>query len=212
MKLRIIKGSVLLFFVIHSSMILHAQKMEINNPQDYFFINLAPAVGNSLELGYEINQNAKRSLDISAGYVFNSSLEGSILYDYTYSSILQSGMFLKLGARKNFRQGFGRFAPYMGLSIINAVAIEKGEYQPSYPPFVGEPIPAQKNSYNFAMGGYLGLTSPSDRKFGYEIGIQAGVPIVFSMLNERGYFPGLGIPIQGIYLNGILKVKYALEN
>ncbi|MCD6556017.1 MAG: hypothetical protein J7K64_02375, partial [Bacteroidales bacterium] len=126
----------------------------------YLGINLFPILGTTLELGYELNIKPKFSIDFYTGYVFNSNLDSPHKLGSPYKLDKKSGVFLKLGTRCNIRNSINKFAPFIGINIVNSIAIEKGIYDPDFdfnPPY----DQVMMNSYNLGVNGIIGITSPA---------------------------------------------------
>src|SRR5690554_3637466 len=62
---------------------------------NYFGINVFPLIGNTLELGYELNIKPNFSIDLYSGYVFNSKLRSPLKKGTKYDLENKSGFFMK---------------------------------------------------------------------------------------------------------------------
>ena len=177
----------------------------------YIGLNIPPLLGNAVDLGIEFNLKPAFSVDIYSGYVFNSNLDSPIKVGTPYDLNKKSGFFLKLGARYNFRNEINKFAPLVGLNLVNSLAVEEGTYDADFDDSTPNE-PFAKNSYNLGLNGIIGLTTPSDKKLNMDIGIQVGALIVDNLIDFQSYMPGMGINyFSGIRLQGIVRIKYRLK-
>ncbi|MDH4472070.1 MAG: hypothetical protein QE487_05645 [Fluviicola sp.] len=187
---------------------LSAQTTKTN----YIGLNLPPMLGTALDIGIERNITPNFSVDLYTGYVFNSKLDSPLKKGSRFDVYKKSGFFLKLGARTNFRKDLSKFAPFLGLSIVNAVGLEEGTFVGEDTPSIPYPDPIVNNSYNFGISGIIGLTSPADKKLNVDVGIQVGTLLVNNLLDFHSYMPGMGVNYgAGLRLQGILRIKYRLN-
>jgi hypothetical protein len=176
---------------------------------DYIGINLIPLIGKTLELGYEANIKSFISADIYAGYVFNSKLSSPYLMGSSYEFSNKSGLFLKLGTRYNLRNDIKKYAPFIGLNVVNAIAIEEGVNDPDFDDNTPND-PLNKNSYNLGIDGILGFTSPSNKLLNIDIGFQIGYILIDNLIDFHSYMPGMGVNFDNIRIQGILRIKYKI--
>lgn len=193
-------------FVIGFLSQLNAQTTKTN----YIGLNLPPMLGTTLDIGFERNIKPNFSVEISSGYVFNSKLNSLFKKGSLFDLDKKSGFFLKLGARYNFRKDLSKFAPFLGLNIVNAIAMEEGIYVGLDNPNI--PYPINNNSYNLGISGIIGFTSPADKKLNVDVGIQAGRLLVDNLMDFHSYMPGMGVNYgASLRLQGIVRIKYRLN-
>ncbi len=180
---------------------------------DYISINLPPLIGTTLELGYEHNRSSHWSYDASLGFTVNSPLQGSTLVGSCIDYERKSGAFLKLGVRYGTRKSYDRYTPYLGAVMVNALCIERATVEDCIYPQI--PIPTyteNKSSYALGVAGVIGVASPSDRIFSWDIGIQMGDAVVNNTIGYyESYIPGMGVYTLGVRVQGILRLKYAIR-
>ncbi len=149
-----LKKLIVIFILLigFGSISVNAQSEKSN----YLGINLIPLAGNTLELGYELNIKPNLSVDLYSGYVFNSKLSSPLKKGTQYDLENKSGFFIKIGIRYNLRNDLKKFAPFIGLNIVNAIAIEKGIYDPDFDNNTLNEL-VLRNSYNMGLMVWLGL-------------------------------------------------------
>lgn len=201
------RAIILLILLIGFGIPVNAQSEKIN----YLGINLIPLFGNTLELGYELNTKPNLSYDFYFGYVFNSKLSSPLKKGTQYDLENKSGFFIKIGARYNLRKDLKKFAPFIGLNIVNAIAIEKGIYNPDFDNNTpNEPV--VRNSYNWGFNGVIGITSPATKRINVDFGLQIGTTLINNLLDFHSYMPGMGVNLgSGLRIQGILRVKYLIK-
>ena len=177
---------------------------------NYLGINLIPLIGNTLELGYEINIKPNLSVDLYSGYVFNSKLSSPLKKGTQYDLENKSGFFIKIGARFNLRRDLNKFAPFFGLNVINAIAIEEGTYDVDFDIYtLNEPV--VRNSYNLGLNAIIGITSPATKRINIDLGLQVGKVMINNLLDFHSYMPGMGVSFGGgLRLQGVLRIKYLI--
>lgn len=189
-----------------------------DSTSSYIGFNLPPIIGSTIELGYEINPKPFLTFDFYGGYTINNKLNlfcTKELREYEYSYYKNSGFFLKIGGKLNWRNNLNKFAPFLGLNVINSIGIQKGILEVNFE-YDGQELPSnrsEKNSYNLGVSGIIGVTSPSTKKLSYDLGIQVTGLIVNNLLTNRctNYMPGMGFGGQGIRAQGVLRVKYKIK-
>ncbi|MFT4696506.1 MAG: hypothetical protein ACI8RY_001682 [Urechidicola sp.] len=180
----------------------------------YVGINLPPMIGSTIELGYEINSKPYLTFDVYGGYTFNSKLNGFHKLGDGINFSKKSGGFIKFGARINGRKKLNKFAPFIGLNIVNAISIEEGEqeywisnnnklttYNESF----------KRNNYNLGISGIIGVTSSSTKRINIDLGIQIGRLLVGNLSGYHSYMPGMGTKFSRNRVQGILRVKYKIK-
>lgn len=178
---------------------------------NYLGINLIPLIGNTLEFGYEINIKPNLSVDLHSGYVFNSNLSSPLKKGTQYDLDNKSGIFIKIGTRFNLRRDLSKFAPFFGLNVVNAIAIEEGTFDSDFDIYTpNEPV--TRNSYNLGLNGIIGITSPATKRINIDLGLQVGKVIVNNLLDFHSYMPGMGVSFgAGLRIQGVLRIKYRLK-
>ncbi len=179
----------------------------------YFGINIPPMLGTTVELGFERNSSPHLTIELFGGYLINSTIDSPTKIGTVHNFERKSGFFIKPGARFNFRRDPVKFAPFIGLHLVNSVAIEKGVYYDSFPGYetrAGERF--SNNAYNLGLTGMVGLTTPLTTRFGGEVGIQAGKMLVDNLIDFHSYMPGMGVKTKnGIRFQGVFRIKYAVN-
>jgi hypothetical protein len=199
--------AILMLLVSLGSISSNAQSEKSN----YFGINLVPLFGNALELGYELNISPNLSVDLHSGYVFNSKLSSPLKKGTQYELDNKSGLFIKIGARYNLRSDLNKFAPFFGLNLVNALAIEEGFYDVDFD-YHTPNEPVGKSSYNLGVNGIIGVTSPATKRINIDLGLQVGKVIVSNLLDFHSYMPGMGVNFgSGLRLQGVLRIKYRIK-
>jgi outer membrane protein W len=187
---------------------LNAQTTKTN----YIGLNLPPMLGTALEIGFERTIKPNFSVDLYTGYVFNSRLDSPLKKGSLFDVYKKSGFFLKLGARYNFRKDLSKFAPFVGLNIVNSIALEEGTFIGEETPSTPYPDPIVNNSYNLGISGIVGVTSPSDKKLNVDVGFQFGRIFIDNLLDFHSYMPGMGVNYGArLRLQGIVRIKYRLN-
>ena len=178
---------------------------------NYLGINLIPLFGNTLELGYEMNVKSFLSIDLYSGYTFNSKMDSPRPVGTQYELTNKSGFFIKIGARYNLRNDLNKFAPFVGLNFVNAIAIEEGTYNPNLENNTTvEPV--KRNSYNLGLNGIIGVTSPATKRINIDLGLQIGTVVINNLLDYHSYMPGMGVDFGGgVRLQGIARIKYLIK-
>lgn len=198
---------IVILLIGFGSMSVNAQSEKSN----YLGINLIPLVGNTLELGYELNIKPNLSVDLYSGYVFNSKLSSSLRKETQYDLENKSGFFIKIGARYNLRNDLKKFAPFIGFNIVNAIAIEKGIHDPDFDNNTPND-PILRNSYNMGLNGVIGITSPATKRINIDLGLQIGTTLVNNLIDFHSYMPGMGVDFgSGLRLQGLLRIKYLIK-
>jgi hypothetical protein len=197
----------LIFLIGFGSISVNAQSEKSN----YLGINLIPLFGNTLELGYELNIKPNLSVDLYSGYVFNSKLSSPLKQGTQYDLENKSGFFIKIGTRYNLRNDLNKFAPFFGLNMVNAIAIEEGFYDDDFDNYTPNQ-PVGRNSYNLGLNGIIGITSPATKRINIDLGLQVGKVIVNNLLDFHSYMPGMGVSFGGgLRIQGVLRIKYRLK-
>ncbi len=104
-----------------------------------------------------------------------------------------------------------KFAPFFGLNLVNAIAIEKGTYNPD---FDDETFNNSvfKNLCNLGLSGIIGITTPAKKRINVDLGLQVGTIIVDNLLDFHSYMPGMGVEFGGgIRIQGVLRIKYLIK-
>ena len=201
------KTLILLILLIGFRISSKAQSEKTN----YLGVNLIPLIGNTLELGYEVNIKSNFSVDIYAGYVFNSNMSSPLKIGTQYDLTKKSGFFIKTGTRYNLRKELNKFAPFIGLNLVNAIAIEKGIYDPDFD-YNTPNEPVAKNSYNLGVNGIIGITTPATKKINIDLGVQIGTLLIDNLLDFHSYMPGMGVDVgDGVRIQGIVRIKYLIK-
>ncbi|MBT6686962.1 MAG: hypothetical protein HN704_09100 [Bacteroidetes bacterium] len=197
---------IILILLIGFGISVNAQSEKTN----HLGINLISLFGNTMELGYGIITKPNLSFDIYSGYVFNSKLSSPFKKGTQYDLENKSGFFIKIGARYNLRKDLKKLAPFIGLNIVNAIAIEKGIYDPDFDSNTpNEPV--VKNSYNLGLNGVIGITSPAIKRINVDLGLQIGTTLINNLLDFHSYMPGMGVNLgSGLRIQGILRIKYLI--
>ena len=197
----------LILLIGFGSITVNAQSEKSN----YLGINLIPLFGNTLELGYEINVKPNLSVDLYSGYVFNSKLNSPLKKGTQYDLENKSGFVIKIGTRYNLRSDLNKFAPFFGLNIVNAIAIEEGFYDNDFDNYTpNEPV--VRNSYNLGLIGIIGITSPATKRISIDLGLQMGKVIINNLLDFHSYMPGMGVSFgSGLRIQGVLRIKYLIK-
>jgi hypothetical protein len=178
---------------------------------NYLGINLIPLFGNSLELGYEMNVKSFLSIDLYSGYTFNSKMDSPRPIGTEYQLTNKSGFFIKTGIRYNLRKDLNKFAPFIGLNIVNAIALEEAVYEPNWDNSTPDE-PVKRNSYNLGLNGIIGVTSPSTKRISIDIGLQIGTVVINNLLDYHSYMPGMGVDFGGgVRIQGIARIKYLIK-
>lgn len=196
---------IILFLLIGIGGISINAQPEQNN---YFGINLMPLFGNTLELGYERNIKPNLSINLYSGYVFNSKLNSPFKIGTPYDLKNKSGGFIKIGVRYNFRKDLNKFALFTGLNIVNAFAIEEGDYDSDFNNNTLNEL-AISESYNLGINGIIGVTSPATKRINIDLGLQIGKIVINNLLDYHSYMPGMGVN-YGICVQGIIRIKYRI--
>lgn len=174
-------------------------------------INVLPLLSKTLEIGYEKNFSPYISCDLYTGYVFNSNMDSPRKVGTDYELTNKSGFFIKIGARYNVRKDFNKIAPFIGLNIVNALAIEEGNYNPDVENNTPDE-PVKRNSYNLGLNGIIGLTSPARKRINVDIGLQIGTVLINNLLDFHSYMPGMGVDFGGgVRIQGIARIKYLIN-
>jgi len=178
---------------------------------NYLGINLIPIIGNTLELGYEVNVKSNLSIDLYTGYVFNSKLSSLVKIGTQYELDNKSGFFIKTGIRYNRRKDLNKFAPFIGLNIVNSIAIEKGVYDPDFDYDTPNEL-FVRNSYNLGINGIIGITSPATKRINIDLGLQVGTILINNLIDFHSYMPGMGVDFgDAIRVQGMIKIKYLIK-
>ena len=198
---------IIILLIGFGSIPVNAQSLKSN----YLGINLIPLVGNTLELGYELNIKPNLSVDLYSGYVFNSKLSSPFKKGTQYDLDNKSGFFIKTGIRYNLRNDLKKFAPFIGFNIVNAIAIEKGIYDPDFDNnTLNEPV--LRNSYNLGLNSVIGITSPATKRINIDFGLQIGTTLVNNLIDFHSYMPGMGVNFGSeLRIQGILRIKYLIK-
>lgn len=186
-----------------------------DSTSSYIGFNVPPALGNTIELGFEINPKSTLTFDIYGGFTFNSKLNGICSKVYTGLEINnKSGAFIKLGARYNWRNSLSKFAPFFGVNITNAISMEKGTQDEYFisenDGFTSRKIPFNTKKYNVGLSGVIGVTSPSTNRFSMDLGIQFGGLLLDNLVGCNSYMPGMGSNL-GLRLQGVFRIKYRIN-
>ena len=198
---------VLIILLIGLGTSLKAQSEKPN----YVGINLIPLFSKTLELGYEINVNSFLSFDLYTGYVFNSNMDSPRKLGTDYELTNKSGFFIKIGTRYNLRKDLKKIAPFIGLNIVNAIALEEGIYNPDFENNTPDE-PVKRNSYNLGLNGIIGVTSPATKRINIDIGLQIGTVLINNLLDFHSYMPGMGVDFGGgVRIQGIARIKYLIQ-
>ena len=179
----------------------------------YVGINLPPILRTEVELGYERNFSPHLTIELFGGYLINSTIDSPTKIGTVHNFERKSGFFIKSGARFNLRRDPVKFAPFIGLHLVNSVAIEKGVYNDSFPGYetrAGERF--SNNAYNLGLIGMIGLTTPLTTRIGGEVGIQAGKLLVDNLIDFHSYMPGMGVnKVNGTRFQGVVRIKYKIN-
>jgi hypothetical protein len=179
----------------------------------YVGINLPPLRGTEVELGYEGNLSSHLAIELFAGYLINSTIDSPTKIGTVHNFERKSGFFIKSGSRFNLRRDPANFAPFIGLHLINSLAIEKGTFNESFPGYeskAGDRF--SNNAYNLGFAGMIGLTSPLSSRIGGEVGIQVGTMLIDNLIDFHSYMPGMGVnKVNGIRFTGVVRVKYKIN-
>lgn len=201
------RTSIIIILLIGFGLMSKAQSEKPN----YLGINLIPLFSKTLELGYEINIKPFLSIDLYSGYVFNSNMDSPRKKSTQYELTTKSGFFIKIGARYNVRKDLKKFAPFIGLNIVNAIAHEEGAYNDDFENNTpGEPV--LRNSYNLGLSGLVGVTSPATKRINFDLGLQIGIVLINNLLDFHSFMPGMGVDLGGgVRIQGIARVKYLIK-
>ena len=205
-----IKNLIVMYIILIGFSSISCVNAQSKKP-NFLGINLISLVGNTLELGYELNIKPNFSIDLYSGYVFNSKLSSPFKKGTQYDLNNKSGFFIKTGIRYNLRNDLKKFAPFLGFNIVNAIAIEKGIYDPDFDKnTLNEPV--MRNSYNFGLNAVIGITSPAINRINVDLGLQIGTTLVDNLIDFHSYMPGMGVNFgSGLRIQGILRIKYLIK-
>ena len=200
--------SLLIIFFIAASLAIRAQP----DRPDYIALNLAPLPATMLELGYEHNHSPRLTLELYGGILVNSKIDSPIKVFTGYVFDRKSGFYIMPGIRYNLRRDQSGWAPFIGLHLVNSIAVEHGVYgfgpkgfdadggneDPPSTQFClgsGFPLPDEfsKNSFNLGLAGMIGLATPTTRMISGDVGIRAGKLLVDNLLSVHSYMPGMGV-------------------
>ena len=172
-------------------------------------INLIPLLGTAIELGYELNLKPNLAFDFHTGYMISAELAGPLRIGTPYMLQKNAGFFFKIGSRYNFRSNLNKFAPFIGINIVNAIAIEEGFYHES-DAVLSEWV--EENSYNLGVSGIIGITSPATKRINVDLGVQVGKLLVNNLLAYQSIMPGMGVEFYyELRIQGVLRVKYRIN-
>lgn len=190
-------------------------------------INLLQIPATTIDLTYELSFKPSYTLNINSGYTINyaNSFDfiGYVLsphYDCGnngYSMKKQSGGFLKLGMKYNFRKSTEKKSYfYLGALITNSMIYEKAEYNNFEIP--DSPF-ENLNHHIFTIGltGTAGYNFRISDQFGADFGVQISVPSKSykDLYGYSNYIPGMGyMETCGngiIFPMMVLNLKYALR-
>ncbi len=179
----------------------------------YVGINLPPILGTEVELGYEQNPSPHLTIELFGGYLINSTVDSPTKIGTVHNFEKKSGLFIKPGSRFNLRRDPAKFAPFIGLHLVNSVAIEKGVYHDGFPGYESRAGERFSNiAYNLGFIGMIGLTTPLTTRIGGEVGIQAGKLLVDNLIDFHSYMPGMRVKIEnGIRFQGVVRIKYKIN-
>ncbi len=197
------------------SLIFSLGSLSQEEKTSYFGINIPPLFGTTLELGYELNIKSNLSLDVYGGYTFNNELESKCFEENEKLKVNKmSGGFFKLGVRYNWRKNLNRFAPFIGVNLVNSISIEEGTQEiggfiNNEPTISLEQVVS--NRYNLGISGIIGITSNSTKKINLDFGVQFGRLIVNNLLSCKSYMPGMGIVYNENRIQGVFRIKYRIN-
>lgn len=158
----------------------------------FFGINLPPIRVTMVELGYELNSSPYLTFELYGGYLINTTTNSSLTILTGHNFERKSGFFLMPGARFNFRRDPSKFAPFIGMNLVNSVAIEQGTYYDGFTHYeAGDEF--SYNSYNLGLTGIIGLTTPSTARISCDIGIRAGKLLINNLIDIHSFMPGMGV-------------------
>ncbi len=177
----------------------------------YVGINLFPIIGKTIELGYSVDIKPNLSTDFYTGYVFNSGLGSPYMIGTQYDLDNKSGIFIKIGTRYNLRNDIDKFAPFIGINIVNSIAIEAGTYDSDFN-YNTPNEKVKKKSYNLGLNGIIGITSPITKKLNMDIGLQIGKVLIKNLIDFHSYMPGMGVNFpDGVRSQLMLRIKYRIK-
>ncbi len=197
---RFISLLVLLFFAATGS-----ARAQPGRP-GYIALNIAPVPATMLELGYEHNHSPRLTLELYGGILVNSKIDSPIKVGTLYDFDRKSGFYIMPGIRYNLRRDQSGWAPFVGLHLVNSIAVERGVYgfdstgndaddgnevSPSTAFCLGSGF--STNSFNLGLAGMIGLTTPTTRMISGDVGIRAGKLLVDNLLSVHSYMPGMGV-------------------
>jgi hypothetical protein len=160
----------------------------------YFVLNIPPLSGSTVELGYEVNFSPNLAFELNGGYLINTSVNSPVKILTEHNFERKSGFFVMPGVRFNIRRDPGKFAPFIGVNLINSIAIEQGVYYDNFPDSEFRAGSEFSNtSYNLGFTGVIGLTTSSTARVSFDMGIRAGKLLVDNLVDFHSYMPGMGV-------------------
>ena len=185
-------------------------KTSFSQNRHFVYVDVLPILSKTVDVGYEYHILPYLSTSASIGYAFNSRRGNILKKGDAYDLSKQTGMYLKTQIQFNIRKKLSQFAPILGVNIINALAIEEGTYTDLNMFIDPITIPVKKESYNLAINAVFGITSPSNKRFSFSLGLQAGSFLINNTLSFHSHIPGTGIRTGGITFQGFAKVKFRI--
>jgi hypothetical protein len=184
------KKLIIISFMLFSQVIDFISAQPYNST--YIGINLPPILGTAVELGYERHSSPGLTFELFGGYLINSPIDSPMKIMTVHNFKRKSGLFIKPGARFNIRRDPAKFAPFVGLHLVNSLAIENGVYHDDFNGYEGDER-FSNIAYNFGVIGMIGITTPLTNRIGGEVGIQTGRLLIDNLIDFHSYMPGMGV-------------------
>ncbi len=167
-------------------------------------INILQIPATTLDLSYEISNNPRYSFIYNTGYTLNYSNScdwiGFFLSPHAkcgnhgYSLEKQTGGFIKVGMKYNFRNTFEkRNHIFLGIHMTNSLIYEKAKHENWDIP--NSPV-EEMNHYIYIIGitGAFGYSFKISEKINSDFGINISVPSkkYKNLYGYQNYIPGMG--------------------
>lgn len=214
----------LVIFIIIGKVTLGQEK---ENWSHNIGINLFQIPATTIDLTYEFSNNPRYTMIVNPGYTINYAKSfdfiGFLLsphYDsgnFGYSMKKQSGGFIKIGMRYNFRNSADKNSYfYLGAFLTNSLVIENAEYKnwtnsDSQIEYLNHKI------FIFGLTGAVGYNFRISNKLSSDFGVQISVPSknYNDLYGYCNYIPGMGYMEtcgdERIFPLIVLNLKYSLK-
>ena len=214
------------FLIIGNVLGGNALGQEKGNWDSSIGIGLLQITTSTLDLTYEFSNNPRYSMIVNPGYTMNyvQSLDfiGFFLSPHSkcgndgYKMYNQSGGFVKLGMKYNFRNSFEKTNYfYLGAFLTNSLIYEKAEYENWDIPNSDAEFLSHK-VFVSGLTGAVGYNFRFSEKFNSDVGVHISKPSKSygDLYGYTNYIPGMGYMETcgkgGIFPMLIFTLKYGL--